>query len=144
MTPTPGLAVDRQQILVPSGKAKWLGRRITSSMRALPELYNIGGQQSGTTARFGYSVPHPYIPFSPVKVHLFDHDYDARPVRSPSTRVTLSHRGLTPFESWAFTPKNAHSLEPMASGARENLGDSYRRPVDSWSSRVGREFPWRL
>lgn len=144
MTPTPGFAVDWRQRPVPSGKAKWLGRRITSPMQALPELPNIGGQQSGTTARLGYLVPHLYIPFPPVEVHLFDHEYDSWPVRSPSTRVTLSHRGLAPFESWAFTPKNAHPYEPMVNGVRENLGDSNRRPVESLSSRVGREFPWRL
>ncbi len=144
MTPTPGLAVDRRQRPMPSGKPKWLGRRITSPMQALPELPNIGGQQSGTTARFGYLVPHPYILSPPVKVHLFDHNYDSRPLRSPSTSAALSHRGLAPFESRACTPKNGHPYEPMANGVREKLGPYYRKPVGSRSSLVGMEFPWRL
>jgi hypothetical protein len=52
---------------------RWLWRRATAALRALPDFVIIGAQRSGTTSTYAYLVQHPRIEAAWHKeVHYFD------------------------------------------------------------------------
>lgn len=123
-------------------KPSWLGRRLTSPLRVLPDFLIIGAQKSGTTALFDYLVQHPDVRRPPVKeIHYFDHNYGrgSRWYRShfpprPAWQRTWQAGEASPFYlCHPLVPSRAAAIVPSA-----RLAVILRNPVD----RAYSHFQW--
>ena len=120
----------------------WSIRRITSSMRKLPDFLIIGGQKCGTSSFYKNLVKHPQVqPCYQKETHYFDVNYDKGirwyrsffPLSSKSNRITGEASPYYIFHPQV--PERVHRELPEI-----KLITLLRNPVDRAYSHYSRRY----
>ena len=120
----------------------WSIRRITSSMRKLPEFIIIGGQKCGTSSFYKNLVKHPQVqPCYQKETHYFDVNYDKGiqwyqsffPLSSQGNRITGEASPYYIFHP--HVPERVHQDLPEI-----KLIALLRNPVDRAYSHYSRRY----